>query len=224
MPSLWWLSSLSLVMWCIARWLFIASCWGHHLYDPLTIAMLAMLISLSICDWFIIASHHLSLTACNWCSWHLVINTDTKLQPCVTDACQLNLLLLEADVHQLSIKLMGLLVAALFLQCFLGLGSLSTFHHCCADFLVCTDEYWHLDLILQGSASCRYPFLQGPPICWRSSWCGWSISLISPSSAMIPLAPSALFWCLRVVTDFYRIMLRIRSISMMVVLGANTVF
>jgi hypothetical protein len=48
--------------------------------------------------------------------------------------------------------------------------------------------------------------------------------LISPSSTMIPLAPSALFWCLRVVTDFYRIMLRIRSISMMVVLGANTVF
>jgi hypothetical protein len=66
---------------------------GHHLYDPLTITMLAMLI-----------------------------------------------------------KLMGLLVTALFLQCFLGLGSSSTFHHCCADccadFFVCTDEYWHLDLIL----------------------------------------------------------------------------
>jgi hypothetical protein len=50
------------------------------------------------------------------------------------------------------IKLMGLLVAALFLQCFLGLGRLSTFHHCCADcctdFFVCTDEYWHLELIL----------------------------------------------------------------------------
>jgi hypothetical protein len=58
----------------------------------------------------------------------------------------------SGDVHQLSIKLMGLLVAALFLQCFLGLGSSSTFHHycadCCADFFVCTDEYWHLDLIL----------------------------------------------------------------------------
>jgi hypothetical protein len=31
---------------------------------------------------------------------------------------------------------------------------LSTFHHCCADcctdFFVCTDEYWHLDLILWG--------------------------------------------------------------------------
>jgi hypothetical protein len=29
---------------------------------------------------------------------------------------------------------------------------LSAFHHCCADcctdFFVCTDEYWHLELIL----------------------------------------------------------------------------
>jgi hypothetical protein len=60
----------------------------------------------------------------------------------------------SGDVHPLLIKLMGLLVAALFLQCFLGLGSSSSFHHCCADccadFFVCTDEYWHLDLILWG--------------------------------------------------------------------------
>jgi hypothetical protein len=78
---------------------------------------------------------------------------------------------------------------------------LSTFHHCCADccadFFVCTDEYWHLDLILWGSASCRDPFLQGPPICWSPSWCDWSISLIPPSSVLIPSAPSALFRCLR---------------------------
>jgi hypothetical protein len=63
--------------------------------------------------------------------------------------------------------------------------------------LIGTEEYWHLDLILWGSASCQDPFLQGPPICWSPSWCDWSISLIPPSSAPIPSAPSELFQSLR---------------------------
>lgn len=80
MPSLWWLSSLSLVMWCIVQWLFIACCWVIICMTlASTIAMLAMLISLSICDWFVIANHLLSLAACNWCSRHLVITTDSEL-------------------------------------------------------------------------------------------------------------------------------------------------
>jgi hypothetical protein len=65
----------------------------------------------------------------------------TVMASSVRDRCSSTQSPSSGDVHQLSIKLMGLFVAALFLQCFLGLGSLSTFHHCCADFFVCTDEY-----------------------------------------------------------------------------------
>jgi hypothetical protein len=119
--------------------------------------------------------------------------SSTLIASSVRDRCSSTQSPSSGDVHQLLIKLMGLLVAALFLQCFLGLGSSSTFHHCCTDFFVCTDGYWHLDLILWGSESCQDPFLQGPPLCWSLSWCDWSISLIPPSSAPIPLAPSALF-------------------------------
>jgi hypothetical protein len=96
---------------------------------------------------------------------------------------------------------------------------LSTFHHCCADcctdFFVCTDEYWHLDLILWGSALCQDRFLQGPPI--------WS-HLLPRRFLQLLQHFSSTYVTTTVATDFYRIMLITRSISMMVVLGANMVF
>jgi hypothetical protein len=61
-----------------------------------------MLISLSICDWFIITNHLLSVAALIASFMH--------------DRCSSTQSPSSGDVHPLLIKLMGLLVAALFLS------------------------------------------------------------------------------------------------------------
>ena len=153
MPSLWWLSSLSLVMWRIVQWLFIACCW------VIICNMIGLWPSQCLQCWSLFRSVIGSLLPIIFSLLLLAISvhdtwSSTLIASFMHDRCLSTQSPSSGDVHPLLIKLMGLLVAALFLQCFLGLGSSSTFHHCCADccadFFVCTDEYWHLDLILWG--------------------------------------------------------------------------